>query len=163
MAYKDGNWTFPGELIAAFNTTAWQLAARFSGVLGTYPRTASGDVVIFDGSTGKNESFNPTPNQGHHLGLVSPATADADSTWRWQASPWGSWDVVAYPAVLDGHNVTLHNITQATMDGRFGANDTAINYAGSYAMVLDHTLIYGFFGEFWKDAEVGSFLLLLLF
>ena len=53
--------------------------------------------------------------------------AGANRSLAWQASPWGEWEVGGTPIVLDGVNCTLHTITNA--DGRFGANDSSIQYA----------------------------------
>ena len=110
--------------------------------------------MIFDGGSGKNESYNPHPNQGMHLGVVAPAANQ--SSFKWQASPWGTWDVATSPIVLDGVNCTFHAISNA--HGRFGANDSAIQYAGSYPMVDGHNIVFGFFGEFWKGSEANQFL-----
>ena len=80
----------------------------------------------------------------------------ANASLKWQASPWGEWDVAGSPIVLDGINCTLHTITNA--DGRFGANDSSIQYGGSYALVQGSNIVYGFFGEFWKGSEANQFL-----
>ena len=80
----------------------------------------------------------------------------ANSTFKWQASRWGTWDVAGSPVVLDGVNCTFNAITNA--DGRFGADDASIQYAGSYAMVSGHSIVYGFLGEFWKGSEANQFL-----
>ena len=148
-----GNWSLPGRLVTSFATASDQLASRFAGVQPSFPTTAKGDFVIFDGATGKNESYNHAPNQGNHLGVVKPG---ANSSFTWQASPWGEWDVAGSPIVLDGINCTFHAITNA--DGRYGGNDSAINYGGSYAQVEGHNIVYGFFGEFWKNSEANQFL-----
>jgi hypothetical protein len=148
-----GNWSLPGRLVTSFATASDQLASRFSGVQPSFPTTAKGDFVIFDGATGKNESYNHAPNQGNHLGVVGTG---ANSSFTWQASPWGEWDVAGSPIVLDGINCTFHAITNA--DGRYGGNDSAINYGGSYAQVEGHNIVYGFFGEFWKNTEANQFL-----
>lgn len=132
-----GNWTLPGTLVASFPTASDKLAARFSGVHPTFPKTAAGEYVVFDGSTGKIESYNQFPNQGFHLGVVPP---HPNSTLRWQSSPWGTWDVAGTPIVLDGVNCTFHAITNA--DGRYGADDGPINYAGSYASVTGESIVY---------------------
>lgn len=155
-----GNWTLPdkadgGRLLTSYATASNKLHSSFSGTKATFPSTAAGDVVIFDAGTAKVESYNPHPNQGFHLGVVGRGNG---SRFGWQASPWGFWAVDDVPSQLDGVNVTLHYITNETKDGRFGANDSAINYAGSYAMVSGHSIVYGFFGEFWKDAEANQFL-----
>ena len=150
---ETGNWTFPGKLVSSFRTASDQLASRSSGVHPTHPTTAAGDFVIFDGGTGVNVSYNHAPNQGFHLGVVGKG---ANSTFKWQASRWGTWDVAGTPVVLDGVNCTFNAITNA--DGRFGADDASIQYAGSYAMVSGHSIVYGFFGEFWKGSEANQFL-----
>ena len=148
-----GNWTFPGKLVSSFPTASDQLASRSSGVHPTFPTTAAGEFIIFDGGVGKNESYDNVPNQGYHLGVAGKG---ANSTFKWQASRWGTWDVAGTPIVLDGINCTFNSITNA--DGRFGANDASIQYAGSYALVSGHSIVYGFFGEFWKDSEANQFL-----
>ena len=140
-------------LVSSFETASDRLASRFSGVHPTFPQTAGGDYVIFDGATGKNESYNAHPNQGFHLGAVAPG---ANASFKWQSSPWGEWDVAGSPIVLDGINCTLNAITNA--DGRYGANDSAIQYGGSYALVAGSSIVYGFFGEFWKGSEANQFL-----
>ena len=91
---------------------------------------------------------------GVHLGVV--AAGPNQTSFKWRASPWGTWDVQKSPITLDGINCTFHSISNA--DGRFGANDSAINYAGSYAMVEGTNIAYGFFGEFWKGSEANQFL-----
>ena len=56
-----------------------------------------------------------------------------------RSSPWGAWDVAGSPIVLDGINCTFHAITNA--DGRYGGNDSAINYGGSYALVAGASIV----------------------
>eukprot|EP01050_Picozoa_sp_SAG11_P012504 SAG11_NODE_1392_length_5048_cov_2.551020_2_plen_470_part_00 len=77
-----GNWSLPGRLVTSFATASDQLASRFAGVQPSFPTTAKGDFVIFDGATGKNESYNHAPNQGNHLGVVGTG---ANSSFTWQA------------------------------------------------------------------------------
>jgi hypothetical protein len=52
-------------------------------------------------------------------------------------------------------------IAPETMDGRYGANDTTIQYAASYAMTLGDLIVYGFFGEMWQNGEANQFLVFL--
>ena len=51
--------------------------------------------------------------------------------------------------MLDGVNVSYYFITNATKDGRFGGNDTSINYAGSYALKQDSSIVYGGWVALW--------------
>jgi len=67
-----GNWTFPGHPVASFAAASDTLTCRSSGVHATYPKTSTGGFVVFDGGTGRNESYNHAPNQGYHLGVVRP-------------------------------------------------------------------------------------------
>jgi hypothetical protein len=114
----------------------------------TIPRTRDGRLVILDASTQRNGGF--------HLGLLDAA----GSEWVWQASPWGAWQYAADWVVMQPGdvNVSLGSLTPATVDGRFGANDDAINYAGNKAMVDNDDLVIGFHGEFWMQAEACQFL-----
>jgi hypothetical protein len=154
VPYSLGGWDLESATLAtSFDTASNRLASRFSGVHPTFPKTTAGDYIIFDGGTGKNESYNKFPNQGFHLGAVAPG--QNQTSMKWQGSPWGFWDIAKTPIQLDGVNCTLHTISNA--DGRFGANDSAINYAGSYSMVTGHSIVYGFFGEFWKGSEANQF------
>jgi hypothetical protein len=58
-------------------------------------------LVIFDGTTARLWSGEPTPdyvNRGFHLGAYK---LDGSDKWAWQASPWGLWDLsLAEPEVF---------------------------------------------------------------
>jgi arabinan endo-1,5-alpha-L-arabinosidase len=115
---------------------AQSLAPRESFGGFTLPRTSDGRLVILDASTQRNGGF--------HLGLLD-ATG---SSWVWQASPWGAWDYLAdWQVMQPGNvNVSVGYLTPETVDGRFGANDDSINYAGNKAMVDGNDIVIGFHG-----------------
>jgi len=73
-----GNWTLSGTLVSSFETASDRLASRVAGTHPSFPKTAAGDYIIFDGATGKNESYNAFPNQGMHLGAAGPGTLASD-------------------------------------------------------------------------------------
>jgi hypothetical protein len=131
--------------------------------------TSDGSLIVFDCSTGKE---NPSrgvihTNQGNHLGalLVDPkqVAAGTGSQWKWQASPWGAWGLEpAAPIILGnelittdsgfcrGYNVSEMQIPAEDKDGRYGGNDTALQYGGSIAVAIGMDVVYGFHGEFWR-------------
>ncbi len=166
----------PGTLLASVTTRGDKLAARFSIPGARYPITASDKLVFFDAGTGKaRPGSGELTNQGYHLGAVQLSEGETAKAWAWQASPWGTWELTeSAPQLLGeklihtmgpngaeffykGYNISQYEITAQTMDGRFGANDTAINYAGSYAMASGDQIVYGFHGEFWKNGEANQF------
>ena len=73
------------------------MSASFAGP--RYPKTSDGNLVIFDASPGANVSWVAHPNQGNHLGSLMPlekleaAAVAGVSPWKWQASPWDSWNL----------------------------------------------------------------------
>ena len=156
MPFSAGNWTFPGRLVTSFAATNLTLAARISGAVPTYPTTATGDLVVFDGSDGHRPTSIKPPfgNHGMHLGVVRPG---AGAGFKWQASPWGTWQVGSEPETLDGINGTRYFITPDTKDGRFGGNDT-VQYGGSNAHVAGPNIVYGFPGEFFHAAEASQWI-----
>jgi hypothetical protein len=155
-AYSQRNWTFPGTLISSFSIDNTTLACRVSGSTPSFPRTASGEVVVFDANDGHRPGKLGMPwpfgNHGNHLGVINRGE---NASWKWQSSPWGTWQVGNESETLDGINGTRYFITQATMDGRFGGNDT-VQYAGSNAHVQGTSIVYGFPGEFFHNAEASQ-------
>lgn len=126
------------------------LAPRSSMGAVTTPLTSEGLLIIFDASTSRNGGF--------HLGALNTST----STWVWQASPWGAWLYDATWQVLQPGNVntSIGYLRPETLDGRYGANDATINYAGNQVLADPDgdSVIFGFHGEFWMDAEANQFL-----
>mmetsp|Transcript_23107 Transcript_23107/g.69411 ORF Transcript_23107/g.69411 Transcript_23107/m.69411 type:complete len:279 (-) Transcript_23107:486-1322(-) len=146
VPYADGGWDLGrAVLLTSFRCTNLTLASRESGASPSFPRTSDGGYVIFDGNDGHRPASTPPPfgNHGFHLGVVGPGV---DAGFRWQASPWGTWNVSEASAVVDGVNGTLYYITPSTMDGRFGGNDT-VQYGGSNAHLQGSNIVYGFPGE----------------
>jgi hypothetical protein len=154
--YSQRNWTFPGALLSSFPVSNATLACRVSGAAPTFPRTASGDLVVFDGNDGHRPGKLGMPwpfgNHANHLGVIEQG---ANASWKWQGSPWGTWQVGNESETLDGINGTRYFITPDTMDGRFGGNDT-VQYAGSNAHVQGTSIVYGFPGEFFHAAEASQ-------
>jgi hypothetical protein len=167
------DWDFPGHLLANISGKSTDLLARFTMTPFFAPITAANELVIFDSSTAlsstptrKNQNLHP--NQGDHLGGWSLK----NDSWGWQASPWGSWDVVERPPEIlgsdlvrmkdggacVGYNISIDMLDPRTVDGRYGANDTAINYGGNKVVVQGNDIVYGFHGEFWKNSEANQFL-----
>ena len=134
------------NVTAAYAAASLAPRTSFGGF--TIPRTSDGRLVILDASTQRNGGF--------HLGLLD-ATG---SEWVWQASPWGAWQYEAdWQVMQPGNvNVSVGFLAPGTVDGRFGANDDSINYAGNKAMVDGDDLVIGFHGEFWMGAEACQFL-----
>lgn len=137
-----------------------------------YPTDANGNLIVFDGSTARLWAGEPTPdyvNRGFHLGGYR---LDGSDKWAWQASPWGLWDLaLGEPEVFGdalvsdgsgrkckGYLVQQQLIDPRTKDGRYGSNDTGIQYAGNRLMVLGSDVMFGFHGEFWKGSEANQFL-----
>jgi hypothetical protein len=151
-------WRFPGELLSSFSFDNTTLACRVSGSVPTYPLTSAGELVVFDANDGhrpgKMGQPYPYGNHGNHLGVVARGE---NAAWKWQGSPWGTWSVGNQSKVLNGVRGTQWYITTDTMDGRFGANDT-IQYAGSNAHSKGSTIVYGFPGEFFHEAEASQWL-----
>ena len=97
------------------------------------------------------------------------------SAWKWQASPWGWWNLTTGPEIVlgtemffthdwqtmvslcNGYTVTTQVIDPAMLDGRYGAQDSGVVYAGNQAMVHGDDVVYGFHGEFWHALEAGQF------
>ena len=173
------NWTFPGEVQATLRSRTDQLRKQGPSWGGpTYPTLPDGSLIIFDCSTGKQvchpgggpSSCNNHTNKGMHLGALA-TDKSTDSKWKWQASPWGSWGIEsAAPIVLGsellttsngfckGYNVSEQQIPVTDKDGRYGGNDTALQYGGSIALAIGDDVIYGFHGEFWRSSEANQFL-----
>lgn len=81
--------------------------------------------------------------------------------WSWQASPWGSWECIDAPweilgndllhtttlnqpwSMCVGYNVSSQVLDPKTVDGRYGGNDTAINYAGNKALAVGDDVVFG--------------------
>lgn len=151
-------WRFPGDLLSSFAFDNTSLASRVSGSVPTFPLTSTGELVVFDANDGHRPGKDGLPypygNHGNHLGVVSHGEHAA---WKWQSSPWGTWAVGNQSEVLDGVHGTRWFITADTMDGRFGANDT-VQYAGSNAHTQGSTIVYGFPGEFFHQAEASQWL-----
>lgn len=57
-----------------------------------------------------------------------------------------------------GYNVSEYIIDPNTIDGRYGGNDTDMQYGGNIAMANGMDVVYGFHGEFWKGVEANQFL-----
>jgi len=149
----------PGLVLAAFNATATtgpgSFLARDSGVPARFPTTGPNGslVVLFDGT--------PQEHAGPHLAAVRVGGGGGDGTVAWTASPWGAWDTVQNVTTFPPYDVPVPMvyITEATKDGRYGAN-TSINYASSYALAAgERAVLYGFYGEAWHDGEANQWLM----
>ena len=178
-----GNWTLPGKLIGRIHGKSGSLfySPAFGG--SNFPRTSDGNIVVLDASTGSAKD-SAHPNQGNHLGSLSPVAplneareraAAGVSAWKWQASPWGWWNLTSGPEIVlgaetyfthdwqgmvslcNGYTVTTQVIDPAMLDGRYGAKDSGVVYAGNQAMVHGDDVVYGFHGEFWHGLEAGQF------
>ena len=154
-------WEYPGRVIASFNTSvnaSQGFRARQGGVKMRFPVTEDGAlVVLLDAST-----YSPRDlNTGNHLGAARVGAGAQGLAWT--ASPFGKWDVEFNHTVMQPGNVSLKYrwIVPETMDGRYGANDTTIQYAASCAMTLGDLIVYGFFGEMWQNGEANQFLVFL--
>ena len=121
-AGKTPPWTLPGELIASLNGRTDQLLSHTVMGPARYPINADGDLIIFDDSSGKNDTSpappghpHDPPNQGFHLGALrttlstggnssvpTGVAAGPAGTWRWQASPWGAWGLIPGPPMQLG-------------------------------------------------------------
>ena len=138
-------------LLARVNQSApgLSLSPRTAAAGYTTPLSADGRLlIVLDGSIGRNG--------GYHLGALDTTT----SSWTWQASPWGVWEYGSQWEVLQpgSVNTSVGYLTEATMDGRYGSNDATINYAGNKVLLEGDSILYGFHGEFWQDAEANQFL-----
>ena len=99
-----------------------------------YPTDASGNLIVFDGTTARLWVREPTPDyvdRGFHLGGCK---LDGSDKWAWQASPWGLWDLALGGAQVfgdalvvsatgaahkcKGHTVQQQSIDPRTTDGR---------------------------------------------
>ena len=153
---NDGTPSQPVQLIASFNisTNASQsLMARGSMAQPRMPTTTGGFTAIFDASRSQNGGF--------HLGAVAAASDGSPGTdWAWKASPWGTWHSVDNITTLQPGNISvnLRYIDPSDVDGRFGADDPSVNFAGSVVMAEGSNLFYGFYGEGWQEAEANQML-----
>ena len=150
------------QLLASFNVSAnssQSLMARGSMAQPRMPTTAGGYTAVLDASGGVNGGF--------HLGAVAAAGSSSSSSsggagagWAWRASPYGTWRQVDNETVLQPGNVSvnLRYIDPRDIDGRFGANSSGTNFAGSIAMADGEHLFYGFYGEGWYQSEANQML-----
>lgn len=94
-----------------------------------------GDPSVPITSSGIIISFDPSKNNGWHLGGVRPGGTD----WLWKASP----------SLLT--NVPLDGL------GSFGIGD-GVNYPGNSALSLGRHVFFGYHGEFWNETQAGQFM-----
>ena len=174
-----GNWSMPAKPVAMIHGREGSLFMSSSFAGPRYPKTSDGNMVIFDAGTGQ-ETWVHSPNQGNHLGSLMPlhklATAAAGvSPWKWQASPWGTWNLTKGPnqvfgtdtyftrdwqglvRLCHGFSVSTSVIDPSMLDGRYGAKDSGVQYAGNVPMAVGDDVVYGFHGEFWHGLEAGQF------
>jgi hypothetical protein len=127
-------------LLGGVNTTAnssqvFMARAGFGQL--QLPVTRDGLLIAFDADK--------HVNGGMHLGAMRVGGSD----WLWKASPWGAWAFNASWQLLEPGpvNVSVGFLEPATVDGRFGANASGINYAGGRA-VSDggDNVVYAFHG-----------------
>ena len=159
---------FPGTMLATWSTRSSELGARYGSPGVRFPITDDGQLVLFDANAyGLRDNQHGHPNRAFHLGAIKRG----GTKLSWQASPWGKWELIDGPPELwgdlsrlvgtgremyRGFNVSQSVIDPATKDGRFGGNDTAINYAASFPCVAGNDIIYGFHGEFWSNGEANQ-------
>ena len=142
-------------LLAAVNLTlnaSDSLAYRVGMGGGGLPTTADGRLLIVLDAQKQRGG-------GMHLGAL-PAAGRAGAQWAWKASPWGAWRLNWTFSEQDGVNVSTPVIDPATADGRFGADDAALDYPTGRAVVdpAGPSLVYSFSGEGWLNAEANQFL-----
>ena len=94
-----------------------------------------GDPSVPITSSGIIVSFDPSKNNGWHLGGIRPGGTD----WLWKASP----------SLLT--NIPLDGL------GSFGIGD-GVNYPGNSALALGRHVFFGYHGEFWNDTQAGQFM-----
>lgn len=85
------------------------------------PNTSS-DILI---------SFDPTKNDGWHLGGVRRGSSE----WLWKASPSGPLDGLGTFEIGEG-----------------------VNYPGNSVFTAGRNIVFGYHGEFWKNAQACQFM-----
>ena len=91
--------------------------------------TSSNVLACFDGG------LPPYGSSGFHLGGIKLG----DTKWMWRTA-----------------NSTFRQYTGPyPSDGAYDIGNN-VQYAGSFARALDRTIIWGYHGEFWKNAEVNK-------
>ena len=153
----------PGTLLASINVTKASLAARGSMASVRTPSTGSELLVVFDASSGKpqqeaSDGCGISCNRQMHLGVAR--ITNGPSAFKWQASPWGSWNASWSDwQIFQPGNVSMQVMQIHEPNGVWGGNDTGVGFAGSTAMTMgNHTIIVGFYGEGWKGCEANQFL-----
>ncbi len=139
-----------GDVIATWNVTVNATTAfmpRAGGVALHLPITASGAIILLDGSR--------TENAGAHLGAIQRGASGAEGL-LWTASQWGNWTLNETDQLVNGYNLSLYHV--GPQDGSFGAANPGTNYAAGFPVTAERDLIFPFFGEGWMGWEANQFL-----
>ena len=158
----DISWELPGTLLVSFNTTHATLKSQGSMSQAKAPSTGSGNIVIFDASSGKPNKGVPDAakcrngcNSANHVGVI----ASGASKFTWQAAPFGEWNA-SYSdwRIFQPGNVSMKVMEIHDPAGVWGGADKGVGFAGSIAMTLGEVIIIGFYGEGWMGCEANQFL-----